>query len=215
MMNMAVKLKALKRDDLKSSKTKELRSSGQVPAVVYGKEKETKTVAVDSIDLLKTVRDEGRNAIITLEIEGDSSVDVMLHEYQSDPIKDSLIHVDFYIVDMSEEMEVSVPVRVDGEAAGVKDGGILQQPQYEVLINVKPGDIPDEISVDVTSLEIGDAISIADLPKSDKYEYVEEEETVVVSVVPPAAEEDLETTAEDTSAEPELVGAKDKEEDAE
>ena len=210
---MAVKLKAIKRDDRTSAEIKELRGKGQVPAVVYGKDKETKSVAVDSIPLLKTLRDEGRNVILTLEIEGDSSVDVMLHEYQMDPIKDSLVHVDFYIVDMSEAREVSVPVHIEGDATGVRDGGILQQPLYEVLITVKPADIPDAITVDVSELGIGDSISIADLPKSDKYEFVEEEDQVVASVVPPAAEEP-ETDAGDESAEPELVGKK-SEEDAE
>ncbi|MFP3489515.1 50S ribosomal protein L25/general stress protein Ctc, partial [Staphylococcus sp. SIMBA_130] len=83
---MAVKLKAAKRESLKKSANKEIRLSGQVPAVVYGKNKESKNVAVDSIELLKTVRDEGRNAIISLDIENASSVDVMLHEYQMDPI---------------------------------------------------------------------------------------------------------------------------------
>lgn len=207
---MAVKLKALKRDDHTKSVTKELRNSGHVPSVVYGKDKETKTVAVNSIDLLKTLRDEGRNAIITLDIEGDSPVDVMLHEYQSDAIKGDLIHADFYIVDMTEEMEVSVPVRIEGDAAGVRDGGILQQPLYEVVIKVKPRDIPDDIEVDVSSLEIGDVVSIADLPKSDKFEYVEEADTVVVSVIPPVSEAELETSDESANAEPELVGAEDK-----
>lgn len=208
---MAVMLKATKRDDLTGSQKKELRGSGQVPAVVYGKDKESRSVAVESIALLKTVRDEGRNAIITLDIEDGSSVDVMLQDYQIDPIKDSLVHADFYIVDMSEEREVSVPVHITGDAAGVRDGGILQQPLYEVVVNVKPADIPDQITVDVTELAIGDVITVADLPKSGKYEFVEEADTVVVSVVPPAAEEP-ENSSEDGSAEPELVGKKDEKE---
>lgn len=209
---MAVKLKALKRDNKTRSEIKGIRDSGQVPAVVYGKNKDTKNVAVESIALLKTLRDEGRNAIITLEIEGDTSVDVMLHEYQMEPIKDTLVHVDFYIVDMSEEMEVSVPVHVEGEAVGSKEGGTLQQPLYEILISVKPADIPDSITVDVSKLEIGDVISIGDLPKSDKYTYSEEEDVVVVSVVPPAAEEP-EADSEEVSAEPELIGKKDSDEE--
>ena len=199
---MAVKLKAVKRDDLSKSVTKQLRNEGQVPAVVYGKDKQPKTVAVDSVELLKTVRDEGRNAIITLEIENDTKADVMLHEYQMDAIKNSLIHADFYEVDMSEEMEVSVPVRVEGEAVGVKDGGVLQLAQYELLIKVKPADIPEEIEVDVTELAIGDVISVADLPKSDKFEYVDEPDTTVVTIVAPSSGEPAEV---DEDAEPELV----------
>lgn len=206
---MAIKLKAVKRENLSRAKTKQLRSSGQVPAVVYGKDKESKSVAVDSLTLLKTVRDEGRNAIITLEIENDAAVDVMLHEYQMDAIKNDLVHVDFYIVDMAEEMEVSVPVRIEGEAAGVKDGGVMQQPLFELLIKVKPGDIPEEISIDVSELVIGDVIAISDLPQSDKFEYIEEADTAVVTIVAPSSEEP--ETDVDENAEPELVGGDDKE----
>ncbi|MEI3599049.1 MULTISPECIES: 50S ribosomal protein L25/general stress protein Ctc [unclassified Oceanobacillus] len=209
---MAIKLKALKRDDLSNSVTKQLRADGQVPAVVYGKDKDSKTVAVDSVELLKTVRDEGRNAIITLDVENGTSVDVMLHEYQIDPIKDSLIHVDFYVVDMSEEMEVSVPVRIEGEAAGAKEGGVMQQPQYEVLVNAKPANFPDEITVDVSELQIGDVITVQDLPASDKYEFVDEPDAVIVTIVPPT-EEEPETQLPDDGAEPELVDAKESDEE--
>jgi large subunit ribosomal protein L25 len=153
------------------------------------------------------VRDEGRNAIITLEIENDTNADVMLHEYQTDPIKDTLLHADFYVFDMSEEMEVSVPVRIEGEPAGVKDGGIMQQPEYELDIKVKPGDIPEEITVDVSALEIGDVIAVEDLPKSDKYEFVDEPETTIVTIVAPTEEEP--ETDVDENAEPELVGGED------
>jgi len=209
---MAIKLKALKRDDLSNSVTKQLRADGQVPAVVYGKDKDSKTVAVDSVELLKTVRDEGRNANITLDVENGTSVDVMLHEYQIDPIKDSLIHVDFYVVDMSEEMEVSVPVRIEGEAAGAKEGGVMQQPQYEVLVNAKPANFPDEITVDVSELQIGDVITVQDLPASDKYEFVDEPDAVIVTIVPPT-EEEPETQLPDDGAEPELVDAKESDEE--
>jgi len=211
-MNMAIELKAKKRDNLTSSQIKALREEGQVPSVVYGKDKETLSVAVPSIELLKTLRDEGRNVIISLDVVGESTVDVMLQDYQMDPIKDSLVHVDFYIVDMTEEREVAVPVTIEGEPAGVKEGGILQQPLWEVLISVKPADIPDTITIDVSELEIGDAIAVGDLPKSDKYEFVEEEDATIVSVVPPAAEEE-ETDETEEPAEPEVIKQKAEEEE--
>src|SRR5690625_358616 len=207
------KLKAVKREDHTTSATKKLRGQGQVPAVVYGKDKETKSIAVNSIELVKTVRDEGRNAIISLDVENDKSVEVMLHDYQMDMLKDELIHADFYIVDMSEEMDVDVAIRLDGEAAGTKEGGVLQQPLFELVVRAKPNNIPDEIVVDVSDLDIGDSITIADLPKSDKYEILEEEDTAVATVTAPTEEEDLEPSDEDESAEPELVGAEDDDEE--
>lgn len=205
---MAVKLKAAKREDLTKSSTKQLRNNGRVPAVVYGKEKEAKTISVDSIELVKTVRDEGRNAIISLDVENDSAVDVMLHEYQMDPIRDELVHVDFYIVNMSEEMDVEVPLRLEGEAQGSKDGGVLQQPLYELQVRAKPKDIPEEITVDISSLQIGESIAVVDLPKADNYEILEEDETTIATVLAPDTLDDVEE-APDENAEPELVGAKD------
>src|SRR5699024_1724381 len=132
---------------------------------------------LDSIELVKTVRDEGRNAIISLDIEGESPVDVMLHEYQMDPIKEELIHADFYIVDMSEEMDVEVSLRLDGEAEGVRDGGVLQQPLYVLQVRAKPREIPEQISVNISELTVGDSITVADLTTADNYEVRSEEHT--------------------------------------
>src|SRR5690625_3693108 len=151
---MAIILKANKREDLTRASTKEIRREGFVPAVVYGKEKEAQSVSVNSLELLKTVRDEGRNAIISLDVDSGEKVDVMLHEYQTHPVKGDVIHVDFYIVDMKEEMDVAVALRLEGEAVGSKEGGVLQQPLYELQVRAKPRDIPEEIVVKVDDLEI-------------------------------------------------------------
>ncbi|MFG6150772.1 50S ribosomal protein L25/general stress protein Ctc [Halobacillus sp. B23F22_1] len=202
---MAITLKANQRKDLKQSVTRELRHEGNVPGVVYGKDKEPVNVAVNSLELLKTVRDEGKNAIISLDIDEGSTVNVMLHEYQIDPLKDELIHADFYIVNMSEEMDVEVPVRLEGEAAGAKEGGVVQQPLYDLAIRAKPGDIPEEIVVDVSELNIGDAVMVGDLKESRKYEITEDENTTIVSVTPPE-EMPEEPDLDNADAEPERVG---------
>ncbi|GGF35730.1 general stress protein CTC [Halobacillus andaensis] len=211
---MAITLKANQRKDLKQSVTRELRHEGNVPGVVYGKDKEPVNVAVNSLELLKTVRDEGKNAIISLDIDEGSTVNVMLHEYQIDPLKDELIHADFYIVNMSEEMDVEVPVRLEGEAAGAKEGGVVQQPLYDLAIRAKPGDIPEEIVVDVSELNIGDAVMVGDLKESRKYEITEDENTTIVSVTPPE-EMPEEPDLENADAEPERVGEDADEEGAE
>lgn len=213
---MAVKLKAVRRDDLSKSNTNRLRNEGAVPAVVYGNKKDPVTVAVDSIELLKTVRDEGRNAVITLDVEQGQAVDVMLHDYQTDPIKEQLTHADFYVVDMSQEMDVSVSIYLDGEAVGAKEGGVLQQPLYELLIRAKPADIPEVIRINVSELGVGDAIVVSDLKEAENYQVLDDPDTTIVTVTAPDAEEDLEPAEADESAEPELVNQKgDNEEDAE
>jgi large subunit ribosomal protein L25 len=214
MINMAVKLKAELREDLTKSATKKARNEGRLPAVLYGKGKETKTISLDSIELVKTVRDEGRNAIISLDIEGDKPVDVMLHDYQMDSIKDELLHADFYIVDMSEEMDVEVSLNLEGEPEGVRDGGVLQQPLYELQVRAKPREIPDDISVDVSGLKIGDSITVADLPAADNYELLDEPETTIATILAPDTIEDVEESP-DENQEPELVGAEKETEEEE
>lgn len=210
---MAVTLKATKREDLTKSATKQVRLNGDIPSVVYGKDKETKAISVKNIELVKTVRDEGRNAIISLDIENEKPVDVMLHEYQTDPLRDALIHADFYVVNMAEEMDVSVSLNLDGEPVGVKDGGVLQQPLYELQVRAKPADIPEVISVDVSEMSIGDTITVGDLPKADQYDITEEEDTTVATIVPPDTMDDIDEEAPEESAEPELVGAEEEEEE--
>ncbi|MFG6117403.1 50S ribosomal protein L25/general stress protein Ctc [Halobacillus sp. MO56] len=211
---MGIQLKANQRTDLKQSTSRELRQEGNVPAVVYGKDKEPITVSVNSIELLKTVRDEGRNAIISLDVEGNKTVDVMLHEYQIDPLKDELIHADFYIVDMAQEMDVEVPVRLDGEAIGSKEGGVLQQPLYHLQVRAKPNNIPEEITVDVSELEVGDSIMVSDLKQGRNYEIMDDENQTIVSVTPPE-EMPEEPETDDADAEPELVGAENESEESE
>ncbi|RCW63052.1 50S ribosomal protein L25/general stress protein Ctc [Saliterribacillus persicus] len=208
---MAVKLKTDNRDDLRSSVTKELRLAGEVPAIVYGYNVEPKTVAVNSIELLKTVRDEGKNAIISLQVDG-KSVDVMLHDYQVDPLKGQLLHADFYVVNMSEEMDVQVPIVLDGEAQGAKDGGVLQQPLYEIAVRAKPNDIPEQITIDVAALEVGDSILVGDLKEGKNYEILEDENTTIVSILVPDEEPEETDAEEEEASEPELVGEKQEDE---
>lgn len=212
---MAITLKAKKRENLSRSTTKQLRKDGYIPGVVYGKSQEPITVSVNNIDLIKTIRDEGRNAIISLEIEDEKPVDVMVHDYQKEIVKDDIIHVDFFAVDMAEEMDVQVPVRIEGEAIGVKDGGVLQQPIFELQVRAKPADIPEEITVDVTNLNIGDSLAVQDIEKTGSYEILDDPETTVVVILAPDTDDVEADTDVDESIEPELVGAKDDEEEQE
>ncbi|HLS20501.1 MAG TPA: 50S ribosomal protein L25/general stress protein Ctc [Bacillota bacterium] len=212
---MAVKLKAKQREDLKSSATKALRQAGQIPAVVYGKDKESTTISVDSLELIRTVREEGQNAIISLDIEDSKTVDVMLYDYQMHPVKDEVTHADFYIVDLTEEMDVEVIVRLEGEAEGAREGGILQQPLFELQVRATPRAIPEEIVIDVSTLEIGDTITVADIQVEGDYTILDEPDTAVATVLPPEEEVEEEAADVDLSIEPEVVGAEEDEEDVE
>ncbi|WP_085993739.1 50S ribosomal protein L25/general stress protein Ctc [Oceanobacillus senegalensis] len=201
---MSVSLKANIREDLTRSSTKNLRESGQVPAIVYGKDKEPQPIAVDSIELIKVIREHGRNAVLSLVVESGQSIDVMFHDYQVDPMKDEMVHADFYKVDMSEERDVTVPIRLDGELEG---NGILQQPLFELQVRAKPNDIPEEITLEISSLGIGDSKTVADIPVNDKYEILDDPETTVATVLAPDTEvakehsEELEEAVEEEQEE--------------
>jgi len=207
---VSVALQVQPREDLQKSQTKLLRSKGEVPAVLYGYEVEPVTIAVNEIELLKTIRDEGRNAILTLNIDGES-YNVMLHEYQMDPIKGDLIHADFLAVDMSEELEVNVSIVLEGEAIGVKEGGVLQQPLYELLVLAKPNEIPEQITVDVSNLNIGESILVSDIKAAGNYKIVEEETTAIATILVPDEVSDEPAEASET-AEPEVINEKKDEE---
>ncbi|MCM3227607.1 50S ribosomal protein L25/general stress protein Ctc [Terribacillus saccharophilus] len=211
---MAVKLKADKRENNTKSYIRGLREEGAIPAIVYGNGKEPISVAVDSVDLLKTVRDEGKNAVISLDIKGES-VDVMLHDYQTDPLKASLVHADFYVVNMSEARNVEVPIQLEGEAPGSNEGGVLQQPLYDLEISAKPNDIPDQITVDVSKLEVGDSISVGDLPTDGAYEILTDADTTIATVTAPTAEIESDDTTTGDADDVEAIeeGSKNDKED--
>ncbi len=211
---MGTTLKAKPRTDLRGSATKNIRSQGYVPAVLYGNKTESQPLSVEGVDFLKAVREKGRNGLFSLELEGSKKHQVMIHEIQRDPLKGDYVHVDFFEVDMTSEIETSVPVKLVGEAAGSKEGGIVSHILYEVTVRCMPADIPEVIEVDIASLNIGDSIQVADIRSSVPVEITSEDEETIVTVQAPAAEqEDGQNKSEDEEQEPEVVGEEDKSEE--
>jgi large subunit ribosomal protein L25 len=193
-------LQAHIREDLKRSATRKLREDGSVPAVVYGYNQNSKSIFLDSIDFIKTMREVGRNGVLTLVVEKDK-FPVMLHDVQVDPLKDQVVHADFYVVNMKEEVDAEVTISLVGEPAGVKDGGVLSQALNEISVRALPNDVPSVIEVDVSHLGINDSITISDIPKEGKYEITNEDlEETIASVLPPRQVEEVEdeTAAEET-----------------
>ncbi|EWH22650.1 50S ribosomal protein L25/general stress protein Ctc [Bacillus haynesii] len=205
-------LKAEERTDPRRSSLRKIRQSGYVPGVIYGRNLENKSVALDSIELLKILRAEGKNTIINLDINGDQH-SVMVTELQTDPLKDSIVHADFKVVDMEAEMEATVPVNLTGEAEGIKQGGVLQQPLYELSVTAKPKNIPQTIEVDISSLEVNDVLTVGDIPSKGDYSYNHEPDEVVASILPPQKQEETEaeSAAQDVE-EPEKGTEEEKEE---
>ncbi|CAG9623080.1 50S ribosomal protein L25/general stress protein Ctc [Sutcliffiella rhizosphaerae] len=206
-------LHANERTDFKRSSRTKIRQEGLIPAVVYGNNTENKSIAVNSKDFIKTIRETGRNGIISLEIGSDKRK-VMLYDYQIDPLKsEEFIHLDFHVVNFKSEIDVDVNVNVTGNAAGVKDGGVLQQVLHAVSIKVLPNDVPDAIEVDVSELNVNDTITIGDLNNSGKYTFNHEEEEVLVSILPPRVEEVVDSGEVQEPSEPELVDGREENKD--
>jgi large subunit ribosomal protein L25 len=199
---MAIELKANNREDFKRSSLTKLRHEGNIPAVVYGYKVENTPVYVDSIEFIKTIRESGRNGIISLDINGKKQ-NVILNDYQEDYLKDQIIHIDFLAVNMAAEIDADVRIELTGESRGVKDGGVLQQSLHEVSVTAKPNDIPDSIKVDISTLEVGDTITIGDVKKSYSVEINSEDETTIASVLAPRQEEEISSGEEQEAGQPE------------
>lgn len=194
-------LQAQERTEFTSSAKRRIREQGKIPAVVYGKAVESKSVALDAGELVKKLRDEGRNAILQLNVGG-TSHSVMLSNYQTDPIKNEIIHADFQVVDMQSEIEVEVPVNLVGTSKGVKDGGVLQQVLHQILVKSKPNDIPQTIDVDVSELGVNETILLKEISPNGNYSFIQDEEQVIASVLPPKQEEEIDSGEQQEPGQP-------------
>ena len=222
---MAATLTIEKRDGRGKNEARRLRASGRIPAVLYGAEKgKALEIAVDPKALLRILHSEsGVNTLIGLEGLSDTGRDarVMVKEYQLDPIDHELLHADFYQIAMDKTITVTVPIVLKGEAKGVKQqGGIVDFVNREVEIEVLPGDIPENLTVDVTELMLNQGIRVRDLhTEAAKWKPVSDGDMMIVHVVTLKVEE--EAPAADAAAaatpgapaEPEVIkkGKADKE----
>jgi len=188
-----------------------VRVRGRIPAVVYGAAEPAVAIEVDPKQIQKILHsDSGHNSIFDLEITGSTAkTKAMIVDWQYEPIKGTLMHIDLKRIALDKAMKVEVPIQLVGTAVGVKtQGGILDLVLREVEIECLPGDIPSHIDLDVTEMSIGDVRRVSDLPHSDKLKFLTDEGATVAHVVSikeevaPAAEEVAAVTA---PAEPEVV----------
>ncbi|WP_210367663.1 50S ribosomal protein L25/general stress protein Ctc [Bacillus sp. REN3] len=193
-------LKANERKGTKGSSLRRLRKEGNIPAVVYGKDVQSTPIYFSSTDFLKTIRESGRNGVISLEVGG-SKHNVMLTEYQEDYIKNEVIHADFLVVDKDSKVHTTVRIDLVGDSAGVRDGGVLQQPVHEINITGTPGSIPEAIELDITDLKVGENLMVSDI-KPENYEINDDESTVIASILPPKVEEEIDSGEEQEPGEP-------------
>ena len=183
-------LMAERRTDRGNGPTRRLRRAGFVPGVLYQKGEESISVAFGGRELRKVIHSSGYTGVIDLEIDGETSRPAVLRDIQVEPTRDAVLHVDFQQVDLTVEIEVSVPLRLIETPIGVREeGGVLDQPVFEVQVRALPDSIPEAIEHDVSELNIGDTLTLADLPAATGVEILGEPDTPLASVILPTAEE--------------------------
>ena len=186
-------IEAAPREAGSSNEARRMRRERKLPAVVYGGGKESHTITLDPGEIVSILKSEsGQNTIFKLKIADGSEENVMIFDVQIDPVKRSLVHADLIRIAMDVVIEVSVPLQIVGEAAGVIEGGVLDHSLRELVVTCLPTDIPESIEVDVTDLEMNQSIKVEDIQVPANVTVVTEADRSVASVVPPVSEADLE-----------------------
>ncbi len=207
-MAQAVKIEAELRQERGKNAARRLRRRGRLPCMVYGGGGEAVAVAVDPKALASILHSEaGHNALVNMEIRGGETVRVILKEWQQEPVKGTVLHVDFLRVSRDTRLKVKVPIHAVGEPKGVKlQGGVFEFVLRELDAECLPDDIPETLTVDVTELEIGRHLRVSDLAVGPNVKVLTDPERVVAHVVAPRLEEEKPAeVAEVTAAEPELI----------
>ncbi|MBI1740257.1 MAG: 50S ribosomal protein L25 [Acidobacteriales bacterium] len=204
-------LEAQQREPGNKNAARRVRAGGKIPAVVYGAGKDTAVIAVDPRQVLRILKSEsGHNTIFDLAL-GSDRVKAMIVDWQFEPIKGKLLHVDLQRIAMDKKLTVTVPILLKGEAEGVKQqGGILEQLLREVELECLPGDIPKAIEADISHLVFGVDLRVKDLAHGDKLKFLTNEDRMVAHIT--SVKEEVVATPEAVAeaatavpAEPEVI----------
>jgi large subunit ribosomal protein L25 len=193
-----VTLRADKRETSGTRPARRLRREGLVPAVVYGKDLDTMSVTVDSRDLYGVLHTEaGLNALIKVEVDGAEDVLAVARELQRHPVRGDVTHLDLIQVSLTEAIEAEVGIEYTGVPAGVREeGGFVETIGTSVMIEALITQIPSSIELDITALDIGDSLKVADLPQLEGVTYLDDEDRPLVTVLAPRLEEEVEEEVE-------------------
>lgn len=198
-----------------SAAARRLRRLGRVPAVIYGEIEKSVQVSLDSHELMLALKQD--HAILNLSM-GSEKHRVIVREIQRHPVKDTIIHVDFMQVKKGQKLTLSVPLKFEGKPIGVKEGGMLDEVRNEVEIQVLPKDIPNFIEINIENLAVGDSIRVKDI-ETENFEVLTDADSVICrceiprGLVEEEAVEGEEEEMDEEMAEPEVITAKDKDEE--
>jgi large subunit ribosomal protein L25 len=200
----SVPLQAYQRSQVRRGEVKKLRATGRVPAVIYGRLAQPQNLELNSKEIADLInRSVSENILVDLAVENDARAKrlALVQDIQHHPLDGNVLHVDFHEVAEDEKITVMVPVKAEGEAAGVKNnGGVLEHVVFKIKIRSLPKDLPEQIVVDVTPLEIGKAIHLGDLKAPTGVEILGDKHLTVVAVALPRTE--VEETPAATEAVP-------------
>jgi large subunit ribosomal protein L25 len=196
-------LRATTRTPEGSRSVRRLRRQGEVPGIVYGGGQDPVAFSVNGRELRHALASAG--AVLDLELDGGKATPVVLKDLVRHPVSGETTHIDLLRVRLDRPIQASVVLELTGteEAAGVKLGGILEQPVREVTVEALPGDIPDSIQHDITEMEIGDTLTLEAIAAPSGVTVVDDAETVVATITPPRLQAEAETEIE---TETEVVG---------
>jgi large subunit ribosomal protein L25 len=186
-----VKLQVQERERRGSADARRLRKQGMIPGVLYGKGKTSHAICVPERELRRVLTGQGGlHAILDVVLEGQSATHAsILKDYQQDPIRGHISHIDLQEVRLDQPIQASVTVQLVGEPVGAKEGGVLSQVQREINVEALPMEIPEHIDLDVSEMAIGDTLRLADLAPVDGVTYLDNpEETVLATVTLPTRE---------------------------
>ena len=187
-----VALHAHPRTEFGNGPTRRLRQQGMVPGIVYQPGGPSLTLALPGHDLRKALN-EGRTGVIDLVIGDSPARPVLVKDWQLHPVHLGVLHVDFQQVDLTQVVEAPVQILLVGNAVGVRDGGVLDQPLREVVVSALPDSLPDHIEIDVSELTIGHSITVGQISTAEGVTVVTDPDTVVASVVAPSSDVGEET----------------------
>ncbi|MFP3998441.1 MAG: 50S ribosomal protein L25/general stress protein Ctc [Desulfobacterales bacterium] len=186
-----VKLNAQTRQETGKGAARVLRRQGRIPAVLYGSDIDTQILSVSAQELERMFNNpKFTRGLINLVVEkgGKSQRTVMIKEFQRDPVKEHYIHIDFHEIKMDQKIATMVPITTTGTSKGVEEGGILQIIRRELEVYCLPANIPEQIEIDISELDVGDSVHVSEIPLAEGVEIPYEVDFTILTVVSPKME---------------------------
>ncbi|HEY3764127.1 MAG TPA: 50S ribosomal protein L25 [Gaiellales bacterium] len=191
------KIEARVREGRGTKDAKALRAVGDIPGVIYSATSDTEAIILSARDLRHALSGAGMHAVFDLSIDGKKTRPVLIKEFQLDAVRDRVIHVDLHEIRLDQKINTSVTVHLEGHAEGVNMGGALSQPTHEVHVEALPADLVETITVDVSTLEIGQSIRLSDLTPPNGIVFTDDlEGTILATIAAPVSDDELKSEAE-------------------